>query len=237
MYDESCRLCQSYLLIVVVIGREGRNMMRREFISVAKVFWVSILTAFAAWPAVLLSGQALAQSSCFATEVVKGIISKIGVPTSAAQLLLMALTPTSTVESLIDQLTQTSPTFADKNAKELRAEDETLDKAQKFVKTMPLTEDTQNCVGNMQEMRDNIRKELSQRDKENIPDDLSVKQLRALRSGEATRAKEQRFTPNPMSGGTPRPRTGPGNSEPGVGPNAPVGGGCAPGVDCRMNRR
>src|SRR5689334_10165971 len=79
--------------------------------------------------------RALAQSSCLATETAKEILSKAGVPTNEAQLLLLALVPDSTADASLDQVTQLSPTFANRNANQLKTEDKDLDKAQQFVKT------------------------------------------------------------------------------------------------------
>jgi hypothetical protein len=130
---------------------------------------------------IILPGSAYAQASCFAADAAKEILSKAGVPTNEAGLLLLALTPDSTADASVDQVTQLSPTFANRNASQLTTEDTNLDKAQKFVKTMPPTEDTQNCINNMQKIRDNLKKELSQREKENVPSSMSPNQFRALK--------------------------------------------------------
>jgi hypothetical protein len=130
---------------------------------------------------VALLGSAHAQPSCFAADAAKEILSKAGVPTNEAALLLLALTPDSTADASVDQVTQLSPTFASRNVSQLKTEDTNLDKAQQFVRTMPLTEDTQNCISNMQKIRENIKKELSQRGKENIPSSMSPNQFRALK--------------------------------------------------------
>jgi hypothetical protein len=90
-------------------------------------------------------------------------LSKAGVSTNEVALLLLALTPDSTADASVDQVTQLSPTSANRNASQLTTEDKDFDRAQQFVKTMPLTEDTQNCIMNMQKIRENIKKELSQR--------------------------------------------------------------------------
>ena len=105
------------------------------------------------WFAIVLSGRADAQS-CLATGMAKAILSKF-VPTDPYDLLLYALTP-NWIGDGSDEITQLSPLFADKNAEQLKAEDQLLDKAQQFVRTMPLTEDTHNYIGNLQKMRDNI---------------------------------------------------------------------------------
>jgi hypothetical protein len=143
----------------------------------------TLRTPFVLALAVLLSSapfvRASAQSSCL-MEVAKDLLSKAGVPTSRVAVLLRVLTPDSTADASIDQVTQLSPTFANRNASELQTEDENLDKAQQAVKKMPLTEDTQNCISNMQKVRENIKKELGQRTKENIPVSLSPNQFRAL---------------------------------------------------------
>ena len=131
------------------------------------------------WFAIALSGRADAQS-CLATEMAKAIISKIGVPTNPYSLLLMALTPNFTGDSSVDEITQLSPLFANRNAEQLRAEDQELDKAQQFVRAMPSTEDTQNSIRNMQKMRDNIAEELKHRATRYIPDALSPYQMRDL---------------------------------------------------------
>lgn len=128
---------------------------------------------------VALIANAHAQSTCLAATA-KELLSKAGVPTNEVSLLLLALTPDATADASLDQVTQLSPTFADRTANELKTEDKNWEKAQDSVKTMPLTEDTQSCIGNMQKIRNNIKKELSQREKENVPPSMSPNQFRAL---------------------------------------------------------
>jgi hypothetical protein len=201
-----------------------RTSLRAFIISAA-------LTCFA----VALIEPAHAQSTCLASETAKELLSKAGIPMSEAQLLVLALTPDSTVESSQDQITQTSPTFAKRSAVELKTEDKNLDKAQQFVKSMPITEDAQSCIQNMQKIRDNIKKELLQRENENIPETFSPNQLRELAKEQSAQAAGQKYTPNPMSSG--EGRNG-GRSRPPVIVPFPLPfpgeGNCGPGANCRM---
>jgi hypothetical protein len=208
---------------------EGTNMTKILRITVMSisVLCLSIL---------LVVERAQAQSSCLGANVAKEMLSKAGVPTSEVGWLILVLTPDFTAGPEVDQITQTSPEFFDRNSQQLTKEDQDLARAQNFVGSMPLTPDTQKCVNNMQQIRDKIQKELRQRDKENIPDSLSPNQMRGLRTQQVQAATNQHYDRNPMAGGTPRPSTGPGNTggweNPGQG-----GGDCGPGVTCSMQQQ
>ncbi len=199
----------------------------------AAVLRITMIAA-SAWFAILLPGRADAQS-CLATEVAKEIIPKIGVPINAAQLLVLVLTPDWTADSSIDQITKLSPTFANRDANQLKAEDHALDKAQQFVRTMPSTEDADNCIRNMETMRNKIKKELSQRGAENIPEHLSPNQLGELRKAQTGQASKQKYSPNRVtSGDLGRPKGRPPTVVPLPVP-LPLPGNCGPDVDCSMN--
>ena len=106
-------------------------------------------------------------------------------------------------------------------------------KFQNFVRfQMPLSPANQDCVNNMQKVRDNIRTELNYRDFEHVPPELSFKQYREAIKQRADQAKNQHYDRNPMSGGVPQPHPGPGNAE-GNGGQPGGGGGCGR-ADCYM---
>ena len=127
------------------------------------------------------SARDLLKSVALSGDIAKEIVSKAGIPTGEAAILLKALEPESTADASLDQMTQLSIVFADKNAKELAEQDRSYAKAIEFVKTMPLTVANQNCVSTMEKVRDNIKKELSQRDKENVPKSMTPNQFSALK--------------------------------------------------------
>jgi hypothetical protein len=61
--------------------------------------------------------------------------------------------------------------------------------------------DVQRCIDSVQRMRDSIKKDVSQRDKENMPDGMSPNQVRALRDQQVSRARNQRYDVNLMANG------------------------------------
>ena len=71
----------------------------------AAVLRTTLFTASIVCFGVALLGRAHAQSSCLA-ETAKEILSKAGVPTNEVQLLLLTLTPDSTADASVDQVTQ-----------------------------------------------------------------------------------------------------------------------------------
>jgi hypothetical protein len=183
------------------------------------------LLASIAWLVASSPCPATAQTDCLTTGTLTELLSDLGVPVTLPAVLVKALQVESTAESSVDQVTQLSPAFASKNATELAKEDQDLDQAQKFVKTMPASQDTLDSINNMQKMRDNIKKEINQRNKDNIPPDSSPRQLQAFEKQQEDQAKSQAYTPNPMGpGGAPQPHTGPGNSGDGQGGGSPGGG-------------
>jgi hypothetical protein len=170
--------------------------------------------------------QAHAQSSCLTTELAKEMFSKAGIPVNEVQLLLLALAPASTAGKFDDQITQTNPKFSNVTGTQLIEEDAGFAKAQEFVKTLPLSDYNQNCIVNMQKLRDEIKTELNERDKENILRDWSPNQLRGFRNTQVQKANTRPYTPNnipppgvprhpqphpPPSGGTSTPPIGTGN--------------------------
>jgi hypothetical protein len=179
-----------------------------------------------------LPNGASAQTNCLTTGTLTELLSDLGVPVSLPAVLVKALQVESTAESSVDQVTQLSPAFANKSATELTKEDQDLDKAQQFVRTMPTTQDTLDSIKNMQKMRDNIKSELNQRNKKNIPPDSSPKQLQIFEKQQEDQAKGQAYTPNPMGpGGPPSPHAGPGNG-PDSGGTVPSGGATCSGNTC-----
>jgi hypothetical protein len=130
----------------------------------------------------VFSQPVYAQSACLVGDIAKQIVSKAGIPTSTAAALLKAITPEFTADASIDQVTQLSSVFQNKNAGELNEQDANYSKAIDFVKTkMPSTVDNQTCVENMEKVRANIKKELSQREREHVPPTMSPNQFTALK--------------------------------------------------------
>jgi len=169
--------------------------------------------------------QAHAQSSCLTTELAEEMFSKAGIPVNEAQLLLLALAPASTAGKSDDQITQTNSKFSNVTGTQLIEEDAGLAKAQEFVKTLPLSYYNQNCIVNMQKLRDEIKTDLNERDKENILRDWSPNQLRGFRNTQVQQANTRPYTPNNMPPpGVPRhPKPSGGTGIPPIGIG--IGGG------------
>jgi len=153
-----------------------------------------------------------------------------------------ALTPDYTADRSIDQRTQLSPTFANRNATQLIKEDTDLEAAQTFVRNIPPSPDTQNCITHMQTIKDNIKHELEQRDKENVPRGFSPNQLQKLQVDQARQAAGQRYNINPLdirdAGKVPPRRTSAGGGSLSVPLAIPIyGGDCGSGVDCYSGSR
>jgi hypothetical protein len=179
-----------------------------------------------------------ASAGCFASDVAKALASKLGLPTSRAELLLLALTPSWTAGPSDDQITTTSPKFSDQNEKQLLEQDATLDQAQQFVsKSLPRSKDNQTCIENLQQMRDEIKREVEQRHKENIPPSRSVKELEAFKAERSQEAATRGYSPNGLLNGFPQKRTGPaGDGGGGSVPIPPPGSGYCQGFDCVYRR-
>src|SRR5271169_6217455 len=126
---------------------------------------ITILSASIAWFAVADTHE---QSGC-TSQIVDTIATALGLPTTWVQLIPFALRTESTAEPPYDQVTQTSPTFANRDEESLKREDSDLAKAQQSVRSMPLSPGNQTCISNMQKVRDNILKELNLREFEHIP--------------------------------------------------------------------
>jgi hypothetical protein len=129
----------------------------------------------------LFSANVYGQMSCLLGDLAKQVASKAGIPTSYAAALFQALTSESTAEASIDQVTQLSVVFADKNAGELNDQDKNYAKAIDAVKAMPLTEANQNCIEIVEKTRTNIKRKLVQRGKENVPPAMTPNQFNAAK--------------------------------------------------------
>lgn len=179
-----------------------------------KISRATIVSTSIIWFAVTQVQQAHAQSC--ASRILSELASGAGLPTTVIGLIPFALKHESTAEPLDDEVVQTSPRYLTRDGNSLRREDSDLEKAQQFLRsTYPTESSRQNCISSLQKVRDNIQKELSERDLANVPDNLSMKQFLSLRDQRSYQATHQHYDRNPMPPGGPgghQPYTSPGNS-------------------------
>lgn len=120
--------------------------------------------------------------TCLAKNLLAELLSKAEIPTNQAAILLLAISPEKTAGKEIDQVTQTSPKYRKETGVDLKKSEADLDKARLFVqKNLPLTEDAQKCVETMDKIKEEIKAEIKQRDKENIPKSMTPSQFFSLK--------------------------------------------------------